>query len=148
MLHLTYIDLQKGQMNKKDQNYPIPLPSCLIEFKPITWSNTGGGQLGSLIVSFYQYYDLVSDTFNGSETEQESLSILDYQDDLYNALEGFATDTLNPLQRVFDAKPEYRDRYIVLQTDFQSTLIQENVPNRKGKLPNSLNITIKKDVEE
>lgn len=133
---LQYIDLQKGQMARKDQNYPIPVPACLIEIKPTRWSSTGGGQLGQTTVSLYLYMDSVTDTFDNAESES-SVEILDNLDSLYETVQGLHGEYFNPLKRVADAVVEYRDRTVCFRTDFETVLLQsiENVVEQTVPTP-------------
>lgn len=133
---LQYIDLQKGQMARKDQNYPIPVPACLIEIKPTRWSSTGGGQLGQTTVSLYLYMDSVTDTFDDAESES-SVEILDSLDTLYEVVQGLYGQCFNPLNRVSDAVVEYRDRTVCFRTDFETVLLQsiENVVEQTAQTP-------------
>ena len=52
---LEYVDLQKGQFSNKAQDHPIPLPAILIEFRPVNWSDSTGGQLGDAVISCLLY---------------------------------------------------------------------------------------------
>lgn len=122
---LEYVDLQKGQFGNKAQEYPIPLPAILIEFRPVTWSESTGGQLGDATISLYYYLDLVTDSFNNSEAENETIEILDNLDAMYDIMNGFAGDDFNPLNRLTDAIVEYKDKYVCYRTDFQTTLFQD-----------------------
>jgi len=133
---LQYIDLQKGQMARKDQNYPIPVPACLIEIKPTRWSSTGGGQLGQTTVSLYLYMDNVTDTYDNAESES-SVEILDNLDTLYEVVQGLYGQLFNPLNRVSDAVVEYRDRTVCFRTDFETVLLQsiENIVEQTAPTP-------------
>jgi hypothetical protein len=133
---LQYVDIQKGQMNNKTQNYPIPLPACLIEFQRVSWSETTGGQLGDATVSLYLYLDHVTDSFNGAEQENKTIELLDKQDIIHESMQGYAGECFNPLKRVSDSIMEYKDRYLCFRIDFQTTLFQNNPEQKTGKKTN------------
>ena len=128
---LEYIDLQKGQFLRMTENYPIPLPACLIELKPVSWSNIVEGQLGDAIVSFSIFMENVTDSFDGSETEHESIEMLDAQDELYDIMEGFSGEGFSPLCRKGEAAPLYDKRFVMytvnFQTEFTSSHVKEMV---------------------
>ncbi len=131
---LQYVDLQKGQFDKPQQNYPIPLPAALIEIKPKEWSNAAtGNQMGETIVSIYLYHDLVTDSFNGAEQEAETIKLLDTQDDVFQALECFDSDEFQPLSRISEHEPYYGDRYVCFGTDFK-TLLYAELQEAKSRL--------------
>lgn len=124
MPQLEYIDLQKGQIARAAESYPIPFPSCLIKFMPVEWTNTGGGQLGETVISVTYYTDHLGDTFEGGEQSPEAIADLDAIDEVYNALQGFAPDDMNPLNRVTDTVVEPGARYISYQTIFKTIFYQ------------------------
>jgi len=129
MPELVYIDLQKGQFAKREQNYPVPLPACLVEFGAIKWSNTTGEQIGDAQISTYLYIDLVTDSFDNAELENETIEILDTQDDLFDSLHGFTGKNFNPLSRTSDSPHEYGEGYVCFKVDFRTTIF----PNGKIK---------------
>lgn len=130
---LKFIDVQKGQMNRSTENYPLPLPAALVEFKPCTWSNTGDYQIGDLMISVYLYIDLVTDSFDSSESEHETDNLLDLQDLMFETLQGLSNVHLASLNRVSDAIVEYRNQFVCYRVDFKTeiqhdvSLVNENV---------------------
>ena len=67
----------------------------------MNWSNMEAGhQLGEMTVSVSLYLDLVTDSFNGAEQKTETIALLDKQDELFEALDGFDGEDFNPLNRV------------------------------------------------
>ena len=131
---LQYVDLQKGQFNNKQQNYPIPLPACLVEFRPVQWSQSTGGQLGDCIVSIYLYIDHVTDSFDGAEQEEETINLLDNLDDIYDCMQGYSGENFSPLNRETDVVVAYGERYVCYRTDFQTILFHSDAPQKTGKI--------------
>ena len=119
---LQFIDMQKRQFEKADQNYPIPLPACLIEFKPVSWSNTIGEQIGDAIICLHLYVDLVTDSFDDSESENDTINILDNQDALHDRLNGFSGTHFAPLSRSYDNTAQYGNRFICFPVDFKTVI--------------------------
>ncbi len=132
---LQYVDLQKGQMNNKPQNYPVPLPACLVEFRQPNWSESTGGQLGDCYIRFYLYIDHVTDSFDGAELENETIELLDNLDELYELMQGFSGENFNPLNRITDDIVEYKDRYVCYRTDFRTTLFHNDKIEKTAKKP-------------
>jgi hypothetical protein len=127
MNYVKFIDLEKGQMSKLKQNYPIPLPSLFIEFGDCLFSDLAeGNQKGNMTVSIYLYTDMVCDSFTGKEREAERLaetvSILDRYDDLYETFASFSIEGITPLVRRREYRPQYGNRYIMLRADFVTTI--------------------------
>ena len=116
---LAYVDLQKGQFKRIAENYPIPMPALLFEFSDFDFSNVlNNGQIGSATVSACLYLDLVTDSFDTCELENESLELMDRADEIFNALQGESCELFSKLIRKREAKPEYGTRYIMLRTEF------------------------------
>lgn len=122
---LQYIDLQKGQMQYPKQNYPLPLPALLIEIGQVSWTNLAShNQIGELIIKISLYQDNQADSFSGAELEKESLSLLNNDDLVFAAFEGFSTQDLQPLVRQRDGDPEYGKRYMCFTTEFKTVIEQ------------------------
>lgn len=123
MPYLQFRDLQKGQMSKHRENYPIPLPALFIEIGDIRFSNLlEHQQKGDGTISIYLYMDLVTDSFDTAELENETIELLDYMDDVFQTFEGFAIPGLTPLNRQTEYKPQYGTRFIAYRVDFATTI--------------------------
>lgn len=133
---LQFIDLQKGQFVKPQQNYPIPLPACLIEFKPVTWSNAESGtQLGKTLISVYLYLDLVTDSFDNAEQEQETIELLDQQDSIFETLQGLDSEDFAPLNCINEEPAKYDvQRGMYFRTDF-ATEFYRSLIKETNKVP-------------
>lgn len=123
MPYLQFRDLQMGQMNKPRENYPIPLPALFVEIGDVRFSNLlEHQQKGDLTISIYLYMDLVTDSFDSAELENETIELLDHMDDVFQTFEGFAVPGLTPLVRQTEYRPQYGIRFIMFRVDFTTTL--------------------------
>lgn len=143
---LNYIDLQKRQMAqaRASESYPIPLPACLIEFRTVNWSGTGGGQIGATTVSLHLYTHHLEDTFEGNEGNPASLDDLDLIDEVYEAVQGFATDDMGPMNRTMDLIETFQQGYAAYRVDFETILFQPEAQGRMVPKPN-VELIIKND---
>lgn len=129
---LQYIDLEKGQMQRRSDNYPIPLPALLIRIGAINWTSANEGlRVGIVTISLTLHEDLVTDTFDGAEMENETLLLLDKQDELFQAFEGYAVGDFSPLTRVTDQEPKVVMRSISFTTDFKTSIEDTQIIVRK-----------------
>ena len=120
---LQFIDLQKGQFVQPAQNYPVPLPAALVNITPANWSNMEAGrQMGETTVSVSLYCDLVTDSFDGAEQEAETVAMLDMQDAVFDALEGFDGENFNPLNRTDEQAPQYGTRCVCYTINFKTVI--------------------------
>ena len=138
MPYLQFRDLQKGQMQRPRENYPIPLPALFIEIGDLRFSNLlEHQQKGDGIISIYLYMDLVADSFDGAELENETIELLDHMDDVFQTFEGFVVPGLTPLVRQTEYKPQYGTRFIMYRVDFTTTIdsgkMIERISVPKGK---------------
>lgn len=116
---LHYIDLNKGQMQRMADHYPIPLPALLIELQAADTSNTSMlHQLLEINIRLLLYIELVTDSFDGAE-QSDSMALLDRSDALHNAFHGFTTDVMR-LTRTRELTPEYGTRYMMLASEYKA----------------------------
>lgn len=131
MPYLKFRDLQKGQMQYPVQNYPVPLPALFIEISDFRFSNLlEHNQKGDGIISIYLYLDLVTDSFDGAEQENETIELLDHMDDVFQTFEGFSIPGLTPLVRQTEYKPQYGTRFIMFRVDFTTTINSSKMIDR------------------
>ncbi len=124
MPSLQFIDLQKGQMEREDSSYPLPFPAVLIEFLPVQWGSSGDPQMGNTLIRIHAYDDHLGDTFEGGEQEYDSVKDLNLIDELFHAMQGFATESMSPLNRAED-QVSFDGRYVKIRIDFECNLYQE-----------------------
>ena len=123
MTDLAYVDLQKQQMKKISETNPIPLPALLIEFKDAQFSNVAKlDQMGNKTISLYLYLDLVTDSFDGAESENDSIALLDKMDEIFQTFQGVSCELFSQLIRVSEGIQEYGSRYICFRTDFSTSV--------------------------
>lgn len=126
--YLKARDLQKGQFINPKKNYPLPLPAMLVEFQGFRFTNLlEHKQKGDGTISIYLYLDLVTDSLEGAEQENETIELLDYMDGIYQAFEGLKITGMTPLNRTNEAKPQYGERFIMFRVDFTTTVDDEKI---------------------
>lgn len=124
--YLQTRDLQKGQLINPKQNYP--LPAMLVEFQGFRFTNLlEYKQKGDGTISIYLYLDLVTDSLEGAEQENETIELLDYMDGIFQAFEGFKIEGMTPLNRTSEAKPQYGEKFIMFRVDFTTTVDDEKI---------------------
>lgn len=131
MPELMFRDLQKGQFLQPRENYPLPLPALLVEFQGFRFSNMAEQtQIGDGTISLYLYLDLVTDSFDGAEQEDETIELLDYMDTVYQAFEGFGIEGMSPMNRTNESKPQYGERFIAFRVDFSTSVDEQKIYNQ------------------
>ena len=135
MTWVKAIDLQKGQFDLQEKNYPLPLPCALIEIKPATWENLlNRRQEGKTVISVYLYLVNVGDTVKGSSSETTSLAMLDKFEEVFKNLTDLAAPSFQRLVRVWDGIIKYHADYVCYRTDFQ-TVLYEQIGPKTAPLP-------------
>ena len=100
MPRLQYVDLQKKQFERDTENYPIPMPTLLVEFGDATFTGLAKHrQIGLSSVSIYFYQKIVTDTFDNAELRKETITLLDSKDDIFQYFEGLKVDDTTQLVR-------------------------------------------------
>lgn len=118
---VAIVDLQKQQIKRKESadHYPFPLPAFLVEFKTAKYSQTGKlTQIGDLEIIFTLYHDLITDTHDTAELEDETLDLLDNTDDVFESFQGFTIPEWGILTREEDLQDQYGLRWIAFSTRF------------------------------
>lgn len=117
---LKYIDMNKGQMHRMADHYPIPLPALLIELQASEASNiTLLNQLLEVDVRLHLFVDLVTDSFDGAEQFDETMMLLDRSDALQDAFHGFTTDKMR-LTKIRELAPEFGMRYMLQTSEYKA----------------------------
>lgn len=115
----VWFDLQKGQATNASDNYPMPSPALLVEFRQMRYEPLSRGQqMCKLELSLY-YYTWLGDTFSGSESEADSLEILEAGSVLHTCFGNFA-DGFAPLERTAQQIVAHRGPYMVLRVDYST----------------------------
>lgn len=142
---VLWTDLQKGQFSKLKENYPLPLPCVLVEIQPAKWkSQLKDHQDADTQVSLYIYLDHSGDSVSGSESEDESLHLLNKMDDVFHKITGLSSNYFQRLTRTDSKIFGYLPRIVIYRVDFQ-TVLYDQIIDKKVKLPpkpiiNSVNV--------
>jgi len=124
---VQYIDLQKGQFNHPADNYPIPLPALLFEFAHLETSNQLSTlQTTELIIRISLCLQCVTDSFDTSITEIETIELLDKWDEIFNTYHGFYCENITRLTRIRELPADYNNGLIILASEY-STVVKESV---------------------
>lgn len=121
---LEVIDLDKGQVGRGGQNYPVPLPAAYVKLGRIDWESRTGIQEGDMMLSVALVLEHVQDTYEGAEAEEEALEDFDREDLLYAALEGYSSAVHSGLNRRATLPPEWGDRWVKLESEWRCHVVQ------------------------
>ena len=121
---LEMIDLDKGQVGRGEQNYPVPLPAAFIKLGRIDWESRTGIQEGDMTLNVTLVLEQVQDTYDGAEAEEETLKELDHEELLYAALEGYSSPAHSGLNRRATLPPEWGDRWVKLESEWRCHVVQ------------------------
>ncbi len=134
---LTLVDVQRRQVERGSQNYPVRLPAAYLSFSPVNWSSDGVQQYGETALIVDVYLDNHGDTFDDAERNDiNAAEILAWSDKLYNTLQGYWCEGLQPLCRATE-DTMFEDEYIHIQVAFNTLLIEGE---RKIETTTKLNI--------
>lgn len=143
MPELVYVDLQKQQFKKANPEHPIPMPALLIEMRDGSFENISHlSQTGKKTISIYRYDELVTDSFDGSESENETIELLDNQDALFQAFQGESCELFSAMIRVSESIHEYGNCYVCFKTDFTVSVLDEKIIAKQKIQANTIKVKI------
>ena len=120
MPDVVFVDLQKQQVKRQTENFPLPMPALLVEFKNITYSNIGSkSQLGEMHITLWLYEALVTNSFGGAEMETETLALLDRADEVFEAFHCNTLGGIGNMTRIADLPCDYGKDWIASKTAFK-----------------------------
>ena len=80
---LTLVDVQRRQVERGSQTYPVRLPAAYLSFSPINWTSDGVQQYGETALIVDVYLDNNGDTFDDAERNDiNAAEILAWSDSL------------------------------------------------------------------
>jgi hypothetical protein len=89
------VDVNRGQVDTSNRDYPLPLPLALVNFQRIKWDSiTENYEKGEMIVSVDYYKVIASGMFSGAEAEEETLELLDSPGEIWQSLRNYSVDGL------------------------------------------------------
>lgn len=140
---VEWVDLDRGQLDNGERELALSLPSVLIGFETIPYSEQAsrGEQRGTVTVSITLVQENFKDSFEGSSEVDESLELLQNVDALYRILQGHRGTFFTALTRTSVEKTQY-DQHLVIDTIlFQTTVFDQTVKDRNLGKP-TLNIDV------
>ncbi len=94
------VDLYKGQLSGANEDYPTNFPAGYISISNIKWEDmTMGAKEGNAFVKIYLFFNKGGDTFIGAADKEETLKILDTQEDVIEEIEGIEGNLFTPLSQ-------------------------------------------------
>lgn len=127
---VEYTDMDKGQLKRATEEYPVPMPALLVQMKQTPMQSVGGGsQIGSMIITLSLCMDLVTDSYDGCESETETDTILDRTDELWKAMDMLHAGTWGNMVRTSELEPIYGLRYIAQRIEYRIA-IKDIMPSR------------------
>ncbi|MFN4298564.1 MAG: hypothetical protein ACK4EX_02415 [Thermaurantimonas sp.] len=136
---LAYIDLQKGQIRRPAQTYPIPLPALLVEFRSISYGHlVQGKQLVSMQIRLSLYLQLLTDTHQGALMQEESLMMLSRIEEVKQHFDGLLINGSCRLLNQADLQPEFGTDYMAYHSDYSSSFYIKSAVLRRAKINQTL----------
>jgi hypothetical protein len=123
---LQYIDLDTGQIDNEELNYPIPLPAALISFDSIGWDTMGElVQAGTVNITVRVAFPIYEDTnqLTPAQSRLEGLNKLLILKEVHAALHGFGFTHFNTLSRYSTTTERRPDNLTVFSMVYKTYLI-------------------------
>ena len=122
---LPWAELNRGQIQHLTKELGIPLPAVLISFPEINYSQLGAGLTeGDVIVRITSLFESFADSYFGSVNQDIALQYLEFNDLLFQTLEGLKGATFSNLTRTNETEDDDYDFLIITNTDYTCTLLE------------------------
>lgn len=132
---VAYTDMDKGQFKRATEEYPVPMPALLVQMKQSPMQSvSAGSQIGSMIVTLSLYMDLVTDSYEGCEAEDETDTILDRADELWKAMDMLRAGMWGNMVRTSELEPLFGLRYMALRSEYRIA-VKDIMPARATNSP-------------
>lgn len=122
---LQWADLNRGQLQHLTKELGIPLPAVLISFPEIDYTLLGAGlRDGETVIRITSLFESFADSYFGSVNQDIALQYLEFNDLLYQTLEGLKGASFTDLNRIKETEDDDHDFLIVTNTDYSCSLIE------------------------
>lgn len=147
---LEWVDKDFGQLDKLDQVDAFPRPAILMSFGTVDWELSGGSQQqGDAVLEFKVIFDNFADSFDGSDNQQLALEFFDFNEAVFEALQGLYGDGFTSLTRIQDEEDTDHDNFIVTPLRFATVITDTNpVLGKQKQVEPPVNIIHKKALTE
>jgi len=151
-LHLTtnvpelkWIDLDQGQLEIPEEQYPVQFPACLIEFPNVpSWQSLSHGlQIGDATITFRIAFDIYNDTHKDAPDIDAALSKLQLINKIHKHLHYFEGDHFNKLERIASFQEKRQDALTVIIMQYNTNIRDAHaVPQYENTTIDDLQLTL------
>ena len=149
---LLWIDMECGQLEFPEENYPVQFPALLIDISETQWSSVGNGvQVGDVTVQIRVAFDIYEDTHADAPDIETALQRLQLMNKIHSKLHNFegkilpdGSDThFNKMERIRTSS-ERRDDGLKVFTMLYTLNMRDQhaMPPRQGVNPNPVPVKV------
>lgn len=111
----------------------MPMPAVLIGLGDVQWRTATGKQYGDMEMEVTVYVERGQDTYIGAEGAEEALEKLEWQDRVYEVLEGKNGGCWSGMTRTVTGKADWQASYVAMRSRWRCTVVQGR-PKREAVL--------------
>lgn len=123
-MEVRWTDLDRGQMQRKSQEHPMPMPAVLIGLGDVQWKTATGKQYGDMELEVTVYAERGQDTYIGAEGAEEALEMLEWQERVYEVLEDKNGRCWSGMTRTATMKADWQASYVAMRSRWRCTVVQ------------------------
>lgn len=121
---LLWIDLEQGQLETPEDQYPVQFPCCLISFPNVpAWQSLGNGlQIGDALITFRIAFDIYEDTHKEAPDMEDALLKLQLINKIHKYLHHFEGEHFNKLERTGSSQEQRPDSLLVFNMQYNTNI--------------------------
>lgn len=138
---LAWADMEAGQMDNQEGEYPFPFPACWVDVQGIEWGDAGRSvEHGTATVNFRVALDIYDDTHTGSPARHTALAKFRILSALHRAVKKFSGENYNNLMRVRTTTERRTDGYKVFNVVYKCDVVDRSAMERSKAVRVSLEV--------
>jgi len=122
---VKWIDLEHGQIDAFDKNYPVHFPAIFIDFENIQWKNVGRQvQVGDVNINLRIAFKIWSDTNNLTPDNifNDSMNVLKLLNKIHKYTQAFSGEHFNRLDRISTTTKKRNDGLKVYNIKYKTNM--------------------------
>jgi hypothetical protein len=129
---LEFVDKYRGQLETPGI-FTFPRPAVFISFGRFDWeTGVNKTQTGKGLIKFRIAVDNYADSYEGSINQEQALAFFDFNEKVYEALQGLSGTYFNSLERKSDEDDENHGNLIVTIMEYETTLFDDSANETKN----------------
>jgi hypothetical protein len=131
---VKWIDKYNSQILKTSPDPAIQYPAIFIQFSTFKWTTANNKvQKGAGIIRLHVAFENHEDSQMGAVNQDKALQFLEFNEAVFNTMEGFSGKGFTALSRITDKEDIDHSSIIVTMMDYQTQLLDDSADEAKNQ---------------